>query len=134
MVFRTYIMDMHKICALLFTIGLVACGGDTTQSSSPDENACRVYLDGGLAFCVESDTVELTERDCKDRMYRIFDDLDLLMQLSGNTADRPKEASYTIASSCPGGSKIKCEGQFLGQTVDELIYQSRYTGYCSALE
>lgn len=127
-------MNMQKLYALLFAFALVACSGDTTPSGSTEENACRVYLDGGLAFCVESDTVALTERDCKDRMYRIFDDLDLLMQLSGNTEDRPKEASYTIASSCPGGSKITCEGQFLGQAADEHIYQSRYTGYCSALE
>jgi hypothetical protein len=93
-----------------------------------------VYFDGKLAYCAETDTTLVTDRGCKDRMYQVFDGINILVSLAGKPEDKATESSFEISSSCPGNEQIECQGHFMGDSATEYVYQPRYVGYCSSLE
>lgn len=112
-------------------VWLFSCGiGSDSSSGSDLLTACRVYFDGDLAYCVETDTTEISERDCKDRMYQTFDGVNLLLEFAGRPDDKAIEPEYERSTSCPGSPEVTCEGVFLGDSIQEKIYESRFSLYC----
>ena len=113
---------------------LISCGGGSSSSVNSKDLACRVFFDGKLAYCAETDTATVTDRGCKDRMYQVFDGINILVTLAGKPEDKATESSYEVSSSCSGDDEIVCPGHFMNDTTAEHVYQSRYAGYCSSLE